>query len=213
MPRSFLFCLCLSQMVLAAEPQASLPAAFQVVSDDLRAVTLVQADFVEEKTMHILSHPLESKGTLMFSPQHGVYRVMQEPVHQELLITRSQLIQKDAEGTVQRMRVRGQPAAQVFVDVFLSFFAGDRRVWEKTFEAVFSGERSHWKIELIPRRKSPAAKALRRILLEGREGIVDVMTLTEANGDETRTVYTNQKISHEQTQDASFHFPTDLQSP
>ncbi len=100
---------------------------------------LVQADFVEEKTMRILSRPLESKGTLTFSPQEGVYRVMQEPVHQELLITRSQLVQKDAAGTVQRMKVRGQPAAQVFVDVFLSFFSGDRQAWDKTFDASFSG--------------------------------------------------------------------------
>src|SRR5580704_5293780 len=124
MPRYswFYFFLCTS--LLAASPQAPLSTDFQTVCDDLRAVTLVQADFVEEKTMHILSHPLESKGTLTFSPQQGVYRVMMEPVHQELLITRSQLVQKDAAGTVQRISVRGQPAAQVFVDVFLSFFSG-----------------------------------------------------------------------------------------
>jgi hypothetical protein len=67
----------------------------------------------------------------LFSPLHGVYRVLLEPVHQEMLITRTQLVQKDAPGTVQRMSVRGQPAAEAFVDVFLSFFpvtaAGGRR--------------------------------------------------------------------------------------
>ena len=188
-------------------------SAFETVCADLRAASLVKADFVETKTLRILSHPLESKGTLWFSPTQGVYRVMQEPVHQELLISRTQLVQKDAQGTVQRMGVRGQPAAEVFVDVFLSFFAGDRRGWEKTFAAVFSGSVDDWKIELIPRPKGPAAKALRRILLAGHGGLLDMMTLTEANGDETRTVYTHHQVSYAATAVDSFHFPTELTAP
>jgi hypothetical protein len=206
-------CLGLSARVHALEPPAPSTAAFQTVCDDLRAVTRVKAEFVEEKTLHILSHPIQSTGTILFSPQEGVYRIMQQPVHQELLITRSRLVQKDAQGTVQHMSVRGQPAAQAFVDVFLSFFTGDRHGWEKTFDAAFSGSVSDWKIELIPRRKSPAAKTLRKILLEGREGVLDAMTLTETNGDETHTVYTHQQVSHDETSRASFHFPTDLTSP
>src|ERR1700687_4080146 len=175
-----LFSLCIAKNISATEPPkistatptvALSSSAFQAVCEDLQTVTRVEADFVEEKTLHILSHPLLSKGTLLFSAQQGVYRVMQEPMHQELLITRTQLVQKDAQGTVQRMSVRGQPAAQVFVDVFLSFFAGYRREWEKTFAAIFSGAENNWKIDMIPRRGSPAAKALRKITLEGHEGV------------------------------------------
>jgi len=218
----FFISLCAPAIVSAAEPPALSTAAatvdvsssaFQTVCDDLRAVTLVQADFTEEKTLHILSHPLESKGTLLFSPQQGVFRVMQEPVHQELLITRAQLTQKDAQGNIQHMGVRGQPAAQAFVDVFLSFFSGDRRGWEKTFETVFSGSERAWTIALIPRRKSPAKKVLRKILLEGHEGVLDTMTLTEANGDETHTQYSRQQVFHDQTYESSFHFPKDLKNP
>src|SRR5258708_25958173 len=217
-----LFSLCISMMVSAmdppvlstATPTVDLPSSvFQTVCDDLRAVTLVEANFVEEKTLHILSHPLQSKGTILFSPQQGVYRVIQEPLHQELLITHSQFVQKDAQGTVQRMSVRGQPPAQAFVDVFLSFFAGDRRAREKTFDRVFAGSDSDWKIELIPHRKSPAAKALRKIILEGRGGVLDAMTLTETNGDKTYTLYSHQQISHDEKHEASFHFPTDLKGP
>ncbi len=186
------------------------PSAFQQVCDELRAVTLVQADFVEQKTLHILSHPLESKGTLLFSPRRGVYRVMKEPVRQEILITREHLVQRDALGHVNRMSVRGQPAAQAFVDVFLSFFAGDPRGWDKTFEAMFSGSVDAWTINLIPRRKSPAAKALRQIVLAGHGGVLDTMTITEANGDETQTSYSNQKVFHDENAAASSSFPTDL---
>ena len=178
----------------------------------LEAVTQVHADFVEEKTLHLLDHPLRSRGTLLFSPKQGVYRVLLEPVHQEQLITRSQVMQKDAQGTVQRMKVRDQPAARAFVDVFLSFFSGDRSAWNKTFQARFEGSLQDWKIELIPHRKSQAEKALRKILLEGHEGLLDAMTLTETNGDVTRTRYTNQQVARDSAGDAVMPFPTDLKA-
>jgi hypothetical protein len=198
----------MSVIGLGTTPETA--AAFQQVCADLRAVTRAQAEFTEEKTLQILSHPLQSKGTLLFSPQDGVYRVQREPLHQEMLITRSQLVQKDAQGVVHRMSVRGQPAAQAFVDVFLSFFAGDQRAWEKNFEAAFAGIEENWKIVFTPRRKSPVAKALRRIVLEGRQGTLHRMTITEANGDETRTVYTHQQVWMGPVDPTAIPFPNDL---
>jgi hypothetical protein len=192
--------------VVWAEQNASDP--FKAVCADLRAVTFVESDFSEEKKMRLLSHPLESKGTLMFSPKQGVYRVMTTPMHDELLVTRTALVQKDSQGKVQRMAVRSQPAARAFVDVFLSFFSGDEKAWRKTFDVSFSGTENTWRIEFVPHEKSPVARALRNIVLEGSKGILAAMTLTEANGDITRTTYLNQRISHEEA--ASARFPSDL---
>lgn len=196
-----------------AEEVASSTADFETVSADLRQVTWVEADFTEEKTLHILTHPLHSSGTLMFSPQRGIYRVMTDPVHQEMLITRSELVQKDAQGNVQRMNVRGQQAAHAFVDIFLSFFDGDQKAWRKAFDMSFSGTAAAWTIEFVPHRKSPVDKALRRIVLEGRDGTLDAMTFTEANGDETHTVYSDQKVYQGNEGDAALRFPTDLKTP
>jgi hypothetical protein len=182
---------------------ADAPDAFQAVCADLRAVTEIQADFEEDKTLKILAHPLHSQGTLHFSQSQGIYRVMTTPVHQEMLITRAQFVQKNAEGAIQRMSVRKQPAARAFVDVFLSFFSGDQDAWKKVFDVTFAGTREEWKITFAPKRKNPAAQFLHNIVLEGREGILNAMTLTEVNGDVTHTVYSNQ---HAPTDP----FPTDL---
>jgi len=186
---------------------------FQTVCEHLRAVTLVQADFAEEKTLNILTHPIASTGTLLFSPKSGVYRVTLTPIHQELLITRSQFIQKDAQGNVQRMSVQRQPVAQAFVDVFLSFFAGDKQAWERTFEAFFSGSLERWRIVFLPRHNSPAAKAIRKIVFEGHDGIVDEISLIESNGDGTHTIYTHQRVSQGVLAESDQRFPADLATP
>jgi len=128
----------------------------------------------------------------MFSPSQGVYRVMEEPLHEELLITRSQVVQKNAQGIVQHMSVRKQPAARAFVDVFLSFFSGDQEAWKKTFDVTFSGTVADWTLGFVPKLNSPGANALRSIVLEGHDGVLNAMTLTEVNGDVTHTVYSNQ---------------------
>src|ERR1039457_5876474 len=159
-------------------------AAFREVCQKLRDVTLVEAEFSEEKTLHILSHPLHSSGTLLFSPQRGVYRVMKEPVVQEMLITRSQLIQKNAEGSVEHMKVARQPVARVFIDIFLSFFSDERNTWDKMFDVTFSGTLPDWRIVFAAKHESPVAQAIRDIALEGHDGVLSAMTLTESNGDQ-----------------------------
>jgi hypothetical protein len=196
----------LSTHAVGAEQPTSDP--FKTVCQDLRAVTFVESDFSEEKKMHLLAHPLQSRGTLMFSPKQGVYRVMTTPIHAEFLVTRTALVQKDSQGKVQRMAVRSQPAARAFVDVFLSFFSGDEEAWRKTFDVSFSGTEDSWRIEFVPHEKSPVARALRGIVLEGSKGILAAMTLTEANGDVTQTTYSNERISHDKA--AAANFPSDL---
>src|ERR1019366_1567095 len=126
-------------------------AAFQEVCAKLREAIFVETEYSEEKSLQILSHPLHSSGTLLFSPERGVYRVMKEPIVQEMLITRSQVIQKNADGTVERMAVARQPAARAFIDIFLSFFSGDRAAWEKTFDVTFSGQIPDWRLVFAAR--------------------------------------------------------------
>jgi len=189
-------------------------SAFESVCERLRAVKQVETDFAEEKTLHILTHPLKSTGSLLFSPDKGVYRVTREPLHQELLITHSQLLQKDSQGNIQSLAVRSQPEARVFIDVFLSFFSGDNRAWEKSFDTTFSGSVGDWEIQFRPRRRSPAAKALRGITLKGHDGVLDAMTLEEANGDITRTAYEHQRLFlKSDAGEPATPFPLTLTSP
>jgi hypothetical protein len=188
-------------------------AAEPVFTDDfyqvcaaLRAVTGIEADFAEDKTLHILQRPLHSTGKLMFSPTQGVYRVMEEPVHQELLISRSLFVQRNADGVVERMSVRRQQSTKAFVDIFLSFFSGDWKTWDRAFNVTFSGTLMAWKMRFVPRPNNPAARALHEAVLEGSQGVLNAMTITEANGDVTRTVYSNQRpLTHP--------FPADLGAP
>ena len=186
-------------------------AAFQEVCQKLRDVTLVEAEFSEEKTLHILSHPLHSSGTLLFSPQRGVYRVMKEPVVQEMLITRSQLIQKNAEGAVEHMKVAHQPVARAFIDIFLSFFSDERNTWDKMFDVTFSGTVPDWRIIFVAKHESTVAQAIHDMTLEGHDGVLSAMTLTESNGDQTRTTYLHPVIYRgAKGEKAPAAFPSDL---
>ena len=186
-------------------------AAFQEVCKKLRDVTLVEAEFSEEKTLHILSHPLHSSGTLLFSPQRGVFRVMKEPLAQEMLITRSQLIQKNAEGAVEHMKVAHQPVARAFIEIFLSFFSDDRNTWDRLFDVTFSGTVPEWRIVFVAKQASPVAQAIHDIALEGHDGVLSAMTLTESNGDQTRTTYLHPVIYRGvEGEKAAAAFPSDL---
>jgi len=137
--------------------------------------------------------------------------VMKEPLVQEMLITRSQVIQKNADGTVERMAVARQPAARAFINIFLSFFSDDQKALEKTFDVSFTGEVPSWKIVFTPKRGSPVAQAIHDMSLEGHEGVLEAMILTEANGDRTRTTYLHPVIHRGlEGEKAAEAFPSDL---
>lgn len=200
--------------VVTPQESSSSPHAFQAICDKFQTIKMVETNYSEEKVLQILDHPLLSRGTLIFSPEQGIYRHMKDPFEQEILMTRSRLIQHTAGESVQEIPVRRQPVAQAFVEVMMSFFSGDRQTWEKYFEATFTGTEAEWKIQFIPRKGSPIAIAINRILLEGSTDLLASMTVIEKNGDATRTLYSNQRVFRAAEGEEALHrFPLELKSP
>jgi hypothetical protein len=109
------------------------------------------------------------------------------------------------------MKVAHQPVARAFIDIFLSFFSDDRNTWDQMFDVAFSGTVSDWRIVFVAKHESPAAQAIHDMTLEGHDGVLSAMTLTEVNGDRTRTTYLHPVIYRgAEGEKAAATFPSDL---
>jgi len=80
--------------------------------------------FAEEKRITVLRQPLMSTGQLIFLPTQGLYRQVQKPFTQELLITSEAIRQRSPYGGTKVLDLDKLPVARAFVGAFLALFAG-----------------------------------------------------------------------------------------
>jgi hypothetical protein len=173
---------------------SNLPAEFSTVTAALQGVVLVEADFREEKKVSFLRRPLTSEGIMVFSSERGLYRRMVKPIPEEIIITRADVYQKGEGGAWKQAPLRKQPAAQAFVEVFLSFYGGDPAAWDKQFQVYFTGDRAGWRIGFKPKKENPMARMVKQIVLAGHGAVLESVHLAATNGDDVQTSYFHPRL-------------------
>lgn len=151
------------------------------------------AKFVEEKKVLILQRPLRSSGELIFLPHKGLYRKLQTPFAQELLITTTAIQQRDASGRSETLALEKLPLAKALVEGFLAVFSGSVESMQTHFQGYFSSENHHWKLALKPIR-AVMAQMISCMILEGEKEHVVRLLIQETNGDITRDQFFEPQI-------------------
>lgn len=140
--------------------------------------------FSEEKRMTVLRKPLTSSGHLVFIPTRGLYRHLQHPFVQEILITPEAIHQRQAGARVTTLPLETLPGAKAFVGAFLALFSGSWDALLTHFAVSFAQDKSSWQLGLQPT-NSAMEKMITCLVLEGTQTQLSALWMQERNGDVT----------------------------
>jgi hypothetical protein len=140
--------------------------------------------FTEEKRMTVLRKPLTSSGHLLFIPTRGLYRHLQQPFVQEMLITPEAIHQRQANDRTTALPLDTLPGAKAFVEAFLALFSGSWDALLTHFEVYFAQDTSQWHLGLKPT-NAAMAQMIACLVLEGKETQLGALWMQERNGDVT----------------------------
>lgn len=153
----------------------------------------LEGRFRQQKTLEDLGATLESSGIFSFSIETGLHWDVREPVATELRITREEIVEIQDGEEVMRMATEVQPMTHVISEIFFSIFTGDRHALENYFELSEHGSANRWTLQLSPV-DDTVASVMESIKLQGA-GAVEEMILRETNGDKTRILLEDLRLS------------------
>ena len=183
-------------------PAEAAPAEVLITKDELlvllREVPGVHARYTEVQEIALLAAPLESKGTLHFAPPTRLAKRQLAPNAAARVVEGRKLRFADAFGN-DEIDLKANPAVALFVDSFVDVLAGDEealaRTWAMGFSAGADGDPRSWALALRPR-VAPATKLVERIVLRGRNEVVQRIEVDEIGGDRTITTLSEIDTRH-----------------
>jgi len=177
--------------VWASEPDAEDASALENRLGDQASIAFLEGKFEQRKYIADLDTTLDSSGHFSFVPDEGLRWSIRKPVSTNLRITPNEIVERQDGEEVMRMNVDEQPMTRAISEVFFAIFGGDWDALEKRFTIRSMQEASPWRLELEP--KDELLKSyLNTIELQGSE-YLEVLILSESNGDRTRIQLNNVK--------------------
>lgn len=150
----------------------------------------VYAQFTEKKHMALLAAPLESAGTLAFTPPGLLARHTTAPETSVLIVEPSRVRMFDGKRW-EAMELESKPVVRLFVESFVRILQGDEVALRRLYSIDFKTETavpSRWTLILKPR-IAPMDKLIDRLELHGDKLVMDRMRIVEVGGDETVTEF------------------------
>jgi hypothetical protein len=183
--------------LLALGADAPPPAGDLSLDDLLRHMATtrgVVAEFREIKTLKLLDAPLETRGTIYFSPPDRLARVTREPTETRLVLDGGRMRFQDAAGG-RDVDLSENPVARSFSENMIVLWRGDRAALESIYALAFHSEGARWQLELTPRH-APLDRFLRSITLRGDGAVMQEMEVVESDGDRTQTLFEKTDVDH-----------------
>ena len=170
---------------LLVAPLASAVSALDLpeLMKNLSAQKEGRARFVEQKTLSVLSTPIESRGELSFKSPDFLQKKTTQPIQETLTVERDRMI-LNRGGKEQVIQLDAQPEMRAFIDSLRATLSGDLPTLKKSFLVKLSGPVNKWTLSL-----RPLSANLQRILVEvsiqGRNGDILFIETSMLNGDRT----------------------------
>jgi hypothetical protein len=181
-------------------PAAKAPADIDALLAGLAKAPGLYARFREEKHITLLQAPLVSEGSIHFAPPSRFARHTEKPIKSVMIIDGNQLQFGNDDGQ-ERMNLGTNPVARLFADAFVMLLSGNRAGLEKIFKMQLTpkpGAAGDWRLVLTPR-GGPMDKLIKELELRGRGLNLTELDVREANGDWTRTSFTDVDLNRRYT--------------
>jgi outer membrane lipoprotein-sorting protein len=188
-----------SNLALATEVRGTVSGSVDGVKD-LMALFAgsqgVRAEFSESRYLSILIEPIETRGTLYFSPPNYLARYTSQPDVSSIVADGRQVTLRDRTGT-KTIDLGSSELARELVGSFAVLLRGDLAALNAGYEVELLSEKgddspltSPWILDLKPR-SSEIRALIERTRIEGVGSRLTSMETLEKNGDRTLTTFSS----------------------
>ena len=179
----------LSPGVFAAETSFTVEQLMHTLSQ----VKSAKATFVERKHLRVLTAPLESSGTLVYTAPGYLEKHTLAPKPESVVLDRDTLTFEDKTRNRRRIvRLQDYPALWVLIEGLRSTLAGDLQNLNRLYRVALEGGESNWRLTLEPR-EPDLQSIVARVRLAGSRASVRSIEVEEAQGDRSVMVLTESK--------------------
>jgi hypothetical protein len=150
---------------------------------ELGQVQSARAKFVERKQLAILSAPLESSGTLVYTAPGRLEKHTLAPRQESLVLERGRLILEDpARDRRRTFALQEHPVLWAFVEGIRSTLAGDLVTLNRFYQVSLDGGERRWRLTLKPREPG-MQEVVSEIRIGGSRNWIDTIEIIEVQGD------------------------------
>jgi hypothetical protein len=175
----------LGLLVLAA---LSAAASAAPVASDLDTVMSLLAmrrhgrvEFVEQKFLSILKHPVESSGELLYDAPDRLEKRTLLPRAETLVLAGPELTMQRG-GHARVLDLRRYPQIQPFVESIRATLAGDRGALERIFHVEFAGNVRRWSLTLTPLDRQ-LSRTVKQVQIDGSQDQLLRVEIRQTDGD------------------------------
>ena len=170
-------------VLLAAGAVDAAEWGVQELMRQLAQVKSAQARFVERKDIAILSAPVESSGTLIYTAPDRLEKRTLLPRAESLVLERDRLtVESKALNQSRTFALRDHPGIGAFVESIRATLAGDIETLNRHYQVSLEGRESGWRLTLKPT-DAGMRKFVSEIRLEGKQAEIVSIEIAETNGD------------------------------
>lgn len=155
----------------------------------LSTPAVLRGNFVQTRTMSMLSSPLRSTGHFVMSKQQGLIWQQTQPFAVTMVLTQDVLKQRIPGQAEQLIHAADNPMLFYFSTLFLSLFQAQEAVLASHFTLDLTGKKTAWTLTLTPK-SAPLNKLFSQITLRGAHTISS-LSLHEVRGDITRISFSD----------------------
>jgi len=140
-----------------------------------------RVEFVEQKFLSILDHPIESSGELRYdAPDHLEKRTLLPRA--ETLVLDGSVLTMERGGHNRVLDLRRYPQIQPFVESIRATLAGDRGALERVFHVEFAGSVRRWSLILAPL-DHQLQRTLKQVQIDGSQDQLQRVEIRQTDGD------------------------------
>lgn len=167
------------------------------IQTQLRSVSSIEADFVQEKQLSVLNHKLTITGHFALLKPDKLVWIVREPVKYAIRIDGEEIRQWDEDtNKVQVIHLGGDPTFQAVNQQLQAWFMGDYKTLGDNYEADLIGEHP-LQLAFIPKGNGMLSKVIKQVdLTFGKgESYIDKMVIRESSGDVTNLQFKNIQLN------------------
>jgi hypothetical protein len=164
----------------------------KLIHDRLKISPVLKGEFEQAKTLKGFKNPLVSKGEFLVARGQGVWWHTQQPFESTLVVTKSRMFTRNADGSAANlMDAQSDAGAKQVNEMIFSLLAADLDALADKFAiAAQPVGAAGWTLTLTPRDANLARFLVRATLTGERD--VQTIRLDEARGDATQIRFSHQ---------------------
>ena len=184
--------LALSPLVASASFAAPDVDATRLLHERLKVAPVLQGAFEQTKTLAGFRNPLVSRGEFLVARGQGVWWHTQQPFESTLVVTRTRLFTRNADGSASSlMDTQAEPGLRQVNELIFSMLAADPDALADKFTlAAQAVGATGWTLTLTPRDPDVARFLVRAVLAGDRD--VQTVRIEQARGDATLIRFSRQ---------------------